>query len=263
MLKHFPVRAMALASFALLIATGCQTSHEPAPNPPAYDRVIEAEGTVEPMQTADVAADVTGKIVSFGTDTRGAAIDFRSDVDQGTILARIDDSIYQAKFAEATAQLASAQAAAQRAQADVAVAEARLRQARLELDDCVIRSPIAGTVLDRRGDVGESVGPTTYGPDFPYLFVIGDLRYLHVWANVKEADVALVQPGAAVTFTVDAYPGRKFAGIVKNVRLNAVDTDKGIFYTADIDVNKTDGFLFPYLIAHVRIQGVKPPPAEK
>lgn len=80
---------------------------------------ISATGTVEPEEVIDVGAQVAGQILSFGKDVSGKTVDYDSKVEAGTILARIDDSLYAASVAEAEAQLLSSKAGLQRAQADL------------------------------------------------------------------------------------------------------------------------------------------------
>src|SRR5665213_2253855 len=55
---------------------------------------ISASGTIEPNETVDVGAQVAGRITTFGTDTAGKPIDYNSVVEQGAVLAKIDDSVY-------------------------------------------------------------------------------------------------------------------------------------------------------------------------
>jgi HlyD family secretion protein len=50
---------------------------------------ISATGTIEPLEVVDVGAQVAGRIISFGTDTEGKTIDYRSVVEQGAVLAKI------------------------------------------------------------------------------------------------------------------------------------------------------------------------------
>jgi HlyD family secretion protein len=90
---------------------------------------ISATGTVEPEEVIDVGAQVAGKILSFGQDVNGKTVDYGSVVDEGTVLARIDDSIYSADEASAEAQVQSAKAGLQRAEADLNQMKAKLRQA--------------------------------------------------------------------------------------------------------------------------------------
>jgi HlyD family secretion protein len=90
---------------------------------------ISATGTVEPEEVVDVGAQVAGQILSFGKDANGKAVDYGSVVENGTVLAKIDDSLYRADAAQADAQVESAQAGMQRAKADLDQMKAKLQQA--------------------------------------------------------------------------------------------------------------------------------------
>src|SRR5438105_2561994 len=57
---------------------------------------VSATGTLEPEEVIDVGAQVAGLISEFGTGADGKVIDYKSPVDAGTVLARIDDSLYKA-----------------------------------------------------------------------------------------------------------------------------------------------------------------------
>ena len=88
-----------------------------------------ATGTVEPEEVIDVGAQVAGQINSFGRDKNGKTIDYGSVVEEGTVLAQIDDSLYTADAAQASAQLLQAKAGVQRAEADLEQLKAKLDQA--------------------------------------------------------------------------------------------------------------------------------------
>ena len=90
---------------------------------------IGATGTVEPEEVVDVGAQVAGQILSFGKDANGKTVDYGSPVEAGTILAKIDDSLYSAEEAQAQAQVRSASASRQRAEADLEQLKAKLHQA--------------------------------------------------------------------------------------------------------------------------------------
>jgi HlyD family secretion protein len=90
---------------------------------------ISATGTVEPEEVIDVGAQVAGQILSFGTDVDGKTVDYGSVVEEGTVLARIDDSLYAADEAQTEAQVESAKASVQRAEADLQQLKAKLNQA--------------------------------------------------------------------------------------------------------------------------------------
>ncbi|MEJ2164598.1 MAG: efflux RND transporter periplasmic adaptor subunit [Desulfobacterales bacterium] len=90
---------------------------------------ISATGTVEPEEVIDVGSQVAGQILSFGLDADGRTVDYGSKVTEGTVLAKIDESLYSAEAAQTEAQVQAARANLQRAQADLQQLNARLRQA--------------------------------------------------------------------------------------------------------------------------------------
>ena len=105
------------------------------------DVSISATGTVEPEEVVDVGAQVAGQILSFGVDANGKTIDYGSNVEEGMVLARIDDSLYAADVAQAQAQLKFAQADFLQAQAKFAQAERDwLRAQKLGPSDALARS---------------------------------------------------------------------------------------------------------------------------
>src|SRR5215471_21206996 len=74
------------------------------------EATISATGTVEPEDVVDIGAQVAGLIKAFGKDKNGKNIDWGSSVEQGTVLAQIDDVIYRAGVEAAKAQLQQAKA---------------------------------------------------------------------------------------------------------------------------------------------------------
>ena len=92
-------------------------------------KTISASGTVEPEELVNVGSQVTGKIMSFGKDTDGNTVDYRSYVKAGTLLAQIDDVLYAAALREAKAQKLQAEAAITSAEASIRQADARLNLA--------------------------------------------------------------------------------------------------------------------------------------
>ena len=99
------------------------------------------------------------------------------------------------------------------AKANVAVGVAAIRQnkacvdtARINLGYCTIRSPVAGTIVERRVNIGQTVVAALNAPS---LFLIArDLNKMQVWASVNEADIGGIRLGMPVQFTVDAHGAR-------------------------------------------------------
>jgi HlyD family secretion protein len=133
--------------------------------------------------------------------------------------------------------------------AQVQIATAAVERARRNLNYCTIRSPVNGVIIDRRVDIGQTVVSSLNAPS---LFLIAkDLSRMQVLVQVNEADVGRVTPGQRVSFTVDAYPGERFAGEVRKVRLNATMTQNVVTYTVEIVTDNSSLKLLPYLTANV------------
>ena len=93
------------------------------------EATISATGTLEPEEVVDVGAQVSGIISTFGKDKYGKMIDYGSPVEAGTVLARIDDSLYSAAVKAAIALLQQAKANKISADANVLQMKAKLLQA--------------------------------------------------------------------------------------------------------------------------------------
>ncbi len=144
----------------------------------------------------------------------------------------------------ARAQLASAKAAVVRREADLA-------EAKINLQHTLIRSPINGVVIDRKMQVGQTVAAIY---QTPILFQIAqDLTQIQLNAQVDEADIGVVQPGARASFTVEAYPNEVFSGVVDQVRLAATKTSGVITYPVIIKAQNPSDRLYPDMTATVRI----------
>jgi HlyD family secretion protein len=93
--------------------------------------VVEAVGTVEPVEVVDVGAQVAGRVLRFGPDPndKNKTVDFRTVVKRGGVLVQLDPAPYEAEVARARANLEGAEAGVRLARAKVALAERELRRA--------------------------------------------------------------------------------------------------------------------------------------
>jgi HlyD family secretion protein len=91
---------------------------------------IRATGPLQPEESIDVGAQVTGRIKEFGREPQNTSkeIDYKSPVEAGTLLAKIDPAVYEAQRDQCKAQLAQADANVQRADADIIQMKAKLVQ---------------------------------------------------------------------------------------------------------------------------------------
>lgn len=137
------------------------------------------------------------------------------------------------------------------AQATLAQREAQLASAKVDLARTQIRAPVDGVVIKRSVDVGQTVAASLQAPE---LFVIAkDLRDMQVETSIDEADVGRIRVGQRANFTVDAFPGRTFAGEVKQVRKAAQTVQNVVTYTVLVTADNASGELLPGMTANVRI----------
>jgi HlyD family secretion protein len=157
--------------------------------------------------------------------------------------------IAQADFDTAEANLDVANAQVAMAKGSLAQAKAGLHQAQVNLDYTRIVSPTDGVVISRSVDVGQTVAASLAAPT---LFVIAqDLRKMQVDTSVTEADIGKLRPDMAATFTVDAFPGEKFRGKVRQIRNSATTVQNVVTYDAVIDVDNDQLKLRPGMTANV------------
>lgn len=117
----------------------------------------------------------------------------------------------------------AAQANVENSLAQIRRAEGMLKQAQDQLDKTEIYSPIDGTVSSRTTEVGERVaGMGQYGG--VELLRVADLGDMEVRINVNENDIVNVKIGDRARITIDAYPGRRFGGEVKEIASTARTT---------------------------------------
>src|SRR6185369_3376583 len=134
-------------------------------------------------------------------------------------------------------------------EAGVEQARAALNQAEVNLKYTTIQSPIDGVVISRSVDVGQTVAASLQTPT---LFTIAqDLTKMQVDTSVAEGDVGKIQPNMTVGFTVDAQPGQRFEGKVRQVRDAAVTVQNVVTYDAVIDVDNSKRLLKPGMTAAV------------
>ncbi len=239
--------------------------------------LVTATGSVEPTVQVDVSSEQSGTIrevlVDFNSEVKKGEVLARLDTDKlnadlkakqaalassraAVTRARADEQSAKAKLDRLTALVSSrvstqqdldtaeftfqaASAARQSAEADVISAEAALEQAKLSLSKATILSPIDGIVLSRNVDPGATVAASL---EAPTLFTIaGDLREMELQVSIDEADVGRVAVGQTASFTVDAFPDKRFPAEITSIRyaaetVNDVVTYKGILSVANDDL---------------------------
>lgn len=237
---------------------------------------VSANGTLNPVTLVSVGTQVSGTITALH-------VDFNDRVEAGQILMRLDDALLRAALQQSEANSAAAQSALRLAQSDVEriaplakdgfVSQQELDQTRQALQDAqakvaqtraqitkdrtnlgyaVIRSPVSGVVVSRAVDAGQTVAASFNTPE---LFKIAkDLRAMQIDAYFAEADIGQIHVGMLVSFRVDAFTGQRFAGTVKQIRLNPKTESNVVTYNVVVAVANPDEKLLPGMTAYVDIQ---------
>lgn len=251
--------------------------------------VVEASGTINPVNTVSVGSTVSGLIKEI-------YVDYNDVVKKGQILAQIDPANFeatvqqnQAQINNARANLAKLQAIANydqkqyvryknlysknfvakseldeklstyqsdlaqinAAKAQISQYQATLKTALTNLGYTKIIAPVDGTVISREIDLGSPVAASFQAPE---LFTIAqDLTKMQIEVSVSEADIGRVEEGQDVTYTLDGYPDSTFTGKVTQVRLSPTTESNVVTYTVIVDVNNEDLKLKPGMTANVSI----------
>jgi HlyD family secretion protein len=251
---------------------------------------VRASGVLEGVTTVAVGTQVSGVVSWLGADFNSvvrkgqviARLDpslLQTQVEQARAnKARVDTDVRQREVtaADRDAKLERARQLAERqlisqsdledarlasavartdlesARAQVAQAQASLNQALVNLNHAVITAPIDGIVIQRSVDVGQTVAASLSSPTL--FSIVGDLTKMRVNAAVDESDIAKVAPGQHVDVTVDAYPGRRFAGTVAQVRLQPTVVSNVTTYTTIVDVSNERRELMPGMTAAAEIE---------
>jgi HlyD family secretion protein len=162
----------------------------------------------------------------------------------------------QLDLAKANAESAEASVTAAQAQVTQAAAQVKQREAALTVAETNLRytriyAPIDGIVVSRDVELGQTVAASLQAPT---LFTIAqDLSQMQVYAKTDESDVGQIRPGQRVTFTVDAFPGERFRGVVSQVRMNPTVVQNVVTYDTVIDFRNPEMKLFPGMTAYVSI----------
>ena len=256
----------------------------------AISDVVSATGTLNPINTVLVGSQVSGTIKELYADfnDRVEQSQVIAQIDPAIFKAKRAEAEASLKNAEAARDKAhinvldtrreyerqadlqkkklvadsvvdAARFAYQAAQAEhqiqvasVARARAALEREQVNLDYTTIHAPIDGVIISRDVDVGQTVAASLQAPT---LFTIAnDLTRMQVETDVDEAFIGQVHEGQPVSFTVFAYPGRRFSGSVAQVRLLPKVEAGVVKYNCIIHVDNADLALKPGMTATVSIE---------
>jgi HlyD family secretion protein len=257
---------------------------------------VTANGTLQPTRSVNIGSELSGTVLRVLVDVNDKVKKGQVLVELDTaklndqvLRSRAALASAQAQLAQATAtvkessaslarleevaqlsggkvpsktELDSARAAHERAVAAAASARANVDSARATLSTdetnrskASIRSPTDGMVLTRSVDPGNAVAASLQAVT---LFTVAeDLRQMRLQVNVDEADVGRVQVGQPATFTVSAFPSRRFPAKITRVAYGSTITDNVVTYQTQLDVKNDDLSLRPGMTATSTITAVE------
>lgn len=203
-------------------------------------QIVTASGKIQPEKQVKINAEVSGEIIEL-------PVREGQRVRRGDLLVKIKPDAYQAQMERAEAALAVAQANLQKAEAEhkrvtdlyaknlVSTAEmdlakasflsssasyaqqqASIKEARETLAKTTIRSPMDGVVSQLKSELGERVSGSQFMQGTE-IMTIADLSRMEARVDVGENDVVIVSLGDTARIEVDAYPDRKFNGVVTQI----------------------------------------------
>lgn len=253
------------------------------------EALVVTSGTLNPIETVDVGAQVSGKIEKLYAD-------FNTPVKKGDIVAELDQEplkmkiqqneasyqtrqagLDQAKVTQQTSEKAyerakalfakgllsneemeaseatylNAKSSLVSAQASLAQAKTTLDLSKIDLSYSVIKAPVDGIVITRKVNIGQTLQSSYTAP---ILFQVAtDLTKMKVECSVDESDIGKVKEGQKVRFSVEAYPNETFNGVVQQVRFSPETVQNVVTYTTIVNVDNPEKKLLPGMTATVSI----------
>jgi HlyD family secretion protein len=207
------------------------------------DQILRSDAALASAQAKLAQADAT-------TKEAAAALERLREVSRlsgGKVPSKTEMDGAEATFARAEAEQLSMRAS-------VNEARAALNTDQTNLSKASIRSPIAGVVLTRSVEPGQAVAASL---QVATLFTIAeDLREMELQVDVDEADVGSVTSGQRATFSVDAYPSRRYTATVARVAFGSQTSAGVVSYPTLLQVKNDDLSLRPGMTASAEIATV-------
>nr|MBC7245487.1 efflux RND transporter periplasmic adaptor subunit [Chloroflexota bacterium] len=190
----------------------------------AEDKVKKAEETLEQLKAGLAQAQVRNKI------------------------AQAEYNLAKAKDTLANILAGPDPKTLQLAQARYDAAKATLEKAQAALEAATMIAPFDGTVISVGAEIGDLVSSNTI------IVTLADLSNLRVIATVDETDISKVEVGQEAEITFDAFPGRKFRGVVLEVPLEGQLIQNVVSYKVPVSLEGVEGVsLRPGMTANVKI----------
>ena len=243
---------------------------------------IEASGVIEAISSVEIKSKASGEVLFLGAEVG----DF---IDKGFMLAQIDQRTAnnivdqtESDLEAAKVRLLNAEAQHERgkelhknssisdkdfedikenyaqAKSTVVRTEVSYENAKISLDDTIVKSPISGTVISRPVEVGQVItSPTSAFGEGSIIMTMADLSKVRVRALVDEIDVGKVEIGQKVSIKVAAYRDKEFIGTVSKIEPKAYIQQNVTTFPVLIDINNEENLLLIGMNTDVVIEILK------
>ena len=229
---------------------------------------IEASGLIEAISSVEIKSKASGEILFLGAEVG----DF---INKGSMLSQIDQRTPKNILDQSKSDLTASNVRLENAEAqfkrgkklhdngsisdkdfeDIQEAFAQAKStlvrtqvtyenAKIALDDTVVRSPVSGTVISRPVEVGQVISsPTQAVGGGTVLMTMADLSKVRVRALVDEIDVGKVSIGQKVSIKVAAYRDKEFFGTVSKIEPKARVEQNVTTFPVLIDIDNKENLL--------------------
>ena len=247
--------------------------------PQTLEVSIEASGVIEAISAVEIKSKASGEVLFLGAEVG----DF---IFKGSTLAKIDQRtanniVDQTKsdLEASKVRLINAESQYERgielhdnasisdkdfedikeayaqAKSTLVRNEVSYENAKISLDDTVVKSPIDGTVISRPVEVGQVISsPTSAFGEGSILMTMADLSKVRVRALVDEIDVGKVAIGQSVSIKVAAYRDKEFIGTVSKIEPKAYVQQNVTTFPVLIDIDNSENLLLIGMNTDVVIQ---------
>ncbi len=250
---------------------------------------VSATGKLAPGNRVDVGTEVSGKVDQILVDSNDRVTkgQLMAVINTDTVQSQLDQ--FRAALAQARASLATARATVQQneakraryrilsatgaastqdlqtaeadyaraiasvaeAQGKIQSAEAQVANSQTQMGKAQVTAPIDGVVLSRAVSVGQTVQASFSAP---VLFTLAsDLAVMQLSVDIDEADIGTVKEGQKATFTVDAFPSRKFKAQLVTLYNSPTTTNGVVTFPGSLLVDNRSMLLRPGLTATAEI----------
>lgn len=220
----------------------------------SFEELVRVTGTVEAIEDAIISAEVSGRVRSI--------VDRGSQVEQGAVLAELDDRMVSSSLEIARTNYELAEDALQRqepllrdsiistleynqirSQRDQA--KSQLEQAEKQLSDSRIEAPFRGRVEDRLVSSGELVSP-----GIPVLRLVNTNK-VRINAGVPERYINDISQGTPVKVNLKSYSGEQLQSEVRYA--GSIIVPETRTFPIEVVLNNGEGLLKPEMVVNLAI----------